>query len=229
MEEYHQIFGICTEFLVKCGEFSAEKVHRTVGKPIQLIYAGKLYCNRWKTLSMVATAIRQVNTIAQSTILQMNIYTADVLTRRQRRALDDGRNSIVHAAVAPQKLEEIYRKGDIAMHVESFDLQNRLLTKDSFSTKVIDCLASGCAVMAVCWEKHAAGQYLKAQDAALVANSQEEIVAIIERLAKSPELVLEYARKAYVCGKNNHQRTKIQQQLFSCFQQVIDEAKSSNQ
>ena len=81
--------------------------------------------------------------------------------------------------------------------------------------------------MAVCWENHAAGQYLKAQDAAMVANSQTELFIIIEEIAKSPRMVLEYARKAYECGKANHQREKIQSQLAICFRRVIAEEKQS--
>ena len=226
MAEFRRDFGSQTEFLVKCGEFSKEKIHRTVGKPIQLIFAGKLYCNRWKTLGMVAKAIRAINAEAHELLLQLNIYTGDVITWRQDRLLNDGVHSIIHGSVTPKKLEEVYQNGDIAMHVESFDLRNRLLTKDSFSTKVIDLLASGCAVMAVCWEKHAAGQYLRAKDAAMVVNSQNEILAILRRISRQPDLILEYAQKAYQCGMANHQRHIVQKQLMDCFQRVINENKN---
>ena len=109
------------------------------------------------------------------------------------------------------------------LHVESFDLHNRLLTEILFSTKVIDCLASGAAIMAVCWEKHAAFQYLKKQDAAITASSIEEIYNKLLNISKNPSLIGEYAKKAYDCGVQNHQRTIIQEQLKDDMGRVIRE------
>ena len=87
----------------------------------------------------------------------------------------------------------------------------------------MDCLASGCAVMAICWEGHAAFQYLKKFDAAITASSEEEIYQNVKNLVCSNEVICEYAKKAYVCGKNNHQRKDIQKMLFDDFNKVIAE------
>lgn len=223
MEEFQKEFGSRTKFLVKCGSFNEKKIHQKVHTPIQVVYAGKLYCNRWKTLRLLVTAINKVNKEYGKTKIQLNIYTADEITDVQNRFLNDGVDSIIHGRVSASALPEIYKKSDIVLHIESFDKKNRLLTQDSFSTKVMDCLASGCAVMAICWEGHAAYQYLKKKNAAITASSEDEIYQNVKNIVHNPEIVSEYAKKAYVCGKNNHQREVIQKMLFDDFSMVIKE------
>lgn len=220
MREFEHEFGVKTKFLVKCGEFVSSKIHRSVNEVIQIVYAGKLYCNRWKTLSMVAKAIHNTNNRCGKTRIQLNIYTGDKISGKQDRVLNDGINSIIHGSVPASQLPEIFSNSDIVLHVESFDIHNRLLTQDSFSTKVMDCLSSGCAVMAVCWEGHAALQYLKNMDAAIVASNNYELQKCIDSIVEKPEKICEYAEKAYKCGLENHRREQIQQMIIHDFNEV---------
>ena len=81
MKEFQKEFGVKTKFLVKCGTFDENKIHQNVNQPIQVVYAGKLYCNRWKTLKMLAEAIGKVNNDYGKTMIQLNIYTADDITK----------------------------------------------------------------------------------------------------------------------------------------------------
>lgn len=223
MDEFTREFHVQTKFLVKCGQFDEHKIHTKVGSPIQLVYAGKLYCNRWKTLALVADAIREINKDLKREVFQLNIYTGDAVTKRQNKKLNDGAHSIIHGKVTPEDLVRIYQDADIVLHVEGFDLKNRLLTQDSFSTKVMDCMGSGCAVMAVCWEGHAAYQYLKEQDAAITASSKEEIFERLSEIIQDSRIILQYAKKAYDCGAKHHQRKQIQQMIENDFNKVIME------
>lgn len=223
MEEFQRLFAVPTKFLVKCGSFDGSRVHTDVAEPIRMVYAGKLYCNRWKTLNTIIDAIETIHLQLGRQAFQLSIYTADKLTKQQSRCLNRGESAHVYPPVAANILPNIYAKSDIALHVEGLDIRNRLLTQDSFSTKVMDCMASGCAVMAVCWEEHAALQYLKEQDAAMTASSIEEIRLQLEKLVDHPETVCEYSRKAYQCGTNNHERRKIQEMLFDDFKRIVNE------
>lgn len=221
MQEFEDKFSVPTKFLVKCGNFDLNRVHRQVNQPIEVVYAGKLYCNRWKSLSLLAKEIKRCNQDIGQVRVRLNIYTKDKITRKINRQLNDRQNSFIHGSVSSQELKEIYAKSDIALHVEGFDLKNRLLTQDSFSTKVMDCLASGCAVWAICWEKHAAGVYLKKNDVAFVSNSVDEIQQTLNALIKDGCLVTEYAYKACEFGLENHDRKVIQTQFMEDFNKVI--------
>lgn len=222
MDELSKNFSTPTKFLVKCGAFCEDKIHDSANDPIQLVYAGKFYCNRWKSLAMIARAIGKINGELGGTRLTLNIYTRDEVTKKQNSLLNDGTNSIIHGGVPGSELPNIYARADIALHVESFDTANKLLTKDSFSTKVMDCMASGCAVMAVCWEGHAAGVYLKEKDAAMVANSYADIENILGDVVRDPQLISKYSQKAYHLGVENHKRENIQEMLKCDFERIIE-------
>ena len=226
MNDLKKAFNSNTKFLVKCADFDINRVHTSVNDPIQIVYGGKFYCNRYKTLGQIANSIRKINKDANKIIMQLNIYTRDKVTSKQNLLLNDGVNSIIHGSVSATEMKEILSKADINLHVESFDKAQRLSTKYSFSTKVMDCLGSGCAVMAVCWEKHAAYQYLKENDAAICANSPKEIYDKLYEISRNPGIVLEYAKKAYDCGTLNHQRENIQKQIYDDFLKVIKECKN---
>ena len=75
-----------------------------------------------------------------------------------------------------QGLIEKYRNSDVAVHVESFDLKNRLTTRLSFSTKIIDCMNSGCAILAIGPNSQAGMAYLKDNNAAICINNIKDIV-----------------------------------------------------
>lgn len=218
---YSKRFGVQTKLLFKCGSYLPELVHRKPNQPIRIVYAGKLYCGRWKTLAMLAKAIEQVN--VDSVKILLDIYTRDQVTKKQRAALHDSKNVFLRGAAAPSEISVIYSKADIALHVESFDRKNRLLTQHSYSTKVIDCLSSGCAVMAIGWEKHSACVELKKSDAAFVATGKQECFDIIQQIVAHPELVMQYAEKAMENIRREHSRGQIQDALYNDFISCIGE------
>jgi len=219
-EIYNKKFNIKTKTLFKCSNFSKIIENKTVNKPIKLVYAGKLYCNRWKSLAEIAKALKKINQYETKMILE--IYTKDKLSKKQKRLLDDRKNSFVKGPVSADDLVDIYKNSDIALHVESLDIKNRLLTKFSFSTKIIDCLASGCAVMAICWDQHTGYLYLKEKDAALCINNYHEISKTLQRICDNPDLINEYSMKAVKCGLLNHKKDVVQQNIYNDFTEIIN-------
>lgn len=220
MAEFRRKFKSNTKFLVKCGVFDEMKIHRGCHHPIEITYAGKLYCNRWKTLKLLVECIAEFNRDSQR--FRLNVYTRDKVNKHQNRILNDGYNSIIKGAVSANDLASVYAASDILLHVESFDRKNSLATKYSFSTKIMECLSSGCAIMAIGKANQAGCTYLKEQDAALVASSREEIMDILSSISADNMIIDQFARKAYDCGIKNHQRSLVQKQLLSDFKRVID-------
>lgn len=220
---YGKKFNISTKLLFKCGEYKRDKIHRCTNKPIKIVYAGKLYCGRWKTLAMLADAIKQINKDEIHIVLE--IYTRDDVSLKQRKKLDDNRNFFLKGAVSPDKIQTLYDAADIALHVESFDYKNRLLTQHSYSTKVIDCLSSGCAVMAIGWKNHSACVELKRSGAAFVITSRSQCIETIQRIVNNPRIVVEYAYKAMENVKNEHSREKIQKMMYNDFLTCIETSK----
>ncbi len=214
-EDYEKRFGINCKILQKCGDINDYEKKETVSNPIRLIYAGKFYCNRWKVLAEISKLLAEINKGKVKIILE--IYTKDKPTKKQNALLNDGVNSFIRGAVTQEQLKEIYRNSDIALHLESRDIKNRLLTRVSFSTKIIDCIFSGCAVMAYCWDKHSGYTYLKREDAAFCISTKKELKRTLNEIARNPEIIKEYAEKAYKCGLKNHQKQDVQKMLLNDF------------
>lgn len=189
-------------------------VPRIVHNPIKFIYAGGLYCNRHKSLLKVARGLRTVN--QNGVKAELHIYTGTELAGETARLLNDGTSTFNHGMITPTALTQVYQECDIAIHCESFDLRNRLATRLSFSTKIIDCFQSGCAILAIAWEEQTGLKYLKKEDAAICVTSINDIEEAVFNIVEHPEIIREYALKAYECEKKNHQIEDVQQMLYEC-------------
>lgn len=218
-QDYNQKYRVPASTLYKCGDFPDKLEYKAVGKPIKLVYAGRLYCNRWKTLAVIGKALHIIN--KDEVRMLLDIYTQEALTKEQKIALCPENYVYVKGSVTSEQLKEIYRDADIALHVESMDKKNRLATRVSFSTKIIDLMASTCAILAVCWNRHCGYQYLRDKGAAFCVDDYNQIVPILEGIVENPSLIQQYATKAFECGKQNHNREQIQTQIIEMFNKVI--------
>lgn len=221
--DYSRMYGIPTSTLFKCGDFKENMP--SIGNftpphaPIRLVYAGHIYCNRWKTLAEIGGALKELNRDGLRMVL--DVYTQDALTSKQSQCLCEENYIYMKGCVTPAELQEVYHRADIALHVESMDKRSRLTTRLSFSTKIIDLMASSCAILAICWEQHCGYKYLRKNDAALCVDDYNKILPILQSIVDNPALIAEYAQKAYGCGRKNHTREKIQRQLKEKFEELM--------
>ncbi len=193
------------KILCKSGDFNKELGGKVVSYPIRLIYAGGLYLDRWKTLQLLTDAMRSVG----NNKFILDIYTGSALPKEGEKKLNDGIISRVHSSISYDQLMKEYKKSDIALHVESFNIKNRLNVRMSFSTKIIDCLDSGCAVMAICDKKQGGYMYLKEKDAAICVDSPKMIEKALKNILNNPQSIQIYREKALKCGRENHLKEKI--------------------
>lgn len=212
IEQMSHIVGRQMNILRKGVRVPKTFIPRKVPQPLKFIYAGGLYLNRHKSLIAIADALRKLN--KDEVKAELHIYTGTMIVGKNESLLNDGRSSFVHGLVTPEVLKGLYQECDVAIHCESFDLKYRLMTRLSFSTKVIDCFQSGCAILCIAWEEHTALKYLKKEDAAFCVTSVKDIEPTVCRIVENPNLILEYARKAYECEKRNHRIEDVQMTLY---------------
>jgi len=191
--------------------FTPRKIH----KPIKFIYAGGLYLNRHKSLIEIANTLRTLN--KKVVVAELHIYTGSQLGAKYAALLNDGRSVFNHGLIKPEELTKIYPEFDVAIHCESFDLKYRLMTRLSFSTKIIDCFQSGCAILAIAWKEHTGIKCLQREDAAICVTSVEDIESAVTHIVNHPELIKKYALKAYECEKRNHRIEDVQKKLYDAF------------
>ena len=212
IEEMSPIVGRQMKILRKGVHVPKMFIPRTIHQPIKFIYAGGLYLNRHKSLIAIADVLRKIN--EHNVRAELHIYTGTKLEGKNLSLLNDRRSSFIHGLVSPDVLKELYQESDVAIHCESFDLKYRLMTRLSFSTKVIDCFQSGCAILAIAWKDHTALKYLIKEDAAFCVTSLKEIESMIFNIVNNPNLILEYALKAYECECRNHRIEDVQKTLY---------------
>ena len=213
-------YGVPAEPLYKCvdlGGFQPKKPN----KVIRMIYAGRLYCNRWKSISAIGDALKELNKDVLKA--EIYVYSQDHLTKEQEIALSEYKYIHFMGVTNPANLPKIYKEADIALHVESFDKKNMYATMHSFSTKIIDLMASTCAIMAICWDQNNGWNYLKNEDAAICLSDYSQILPKLREITENPRILVDYAYKAYDCGIRNHKREKIQKQLRDKFNKIVYE------
>lgn len=208
-------FNANMKILRKSGTFNSVNEKRSVNTPIKFVYAGGIYLNRWKTLKVLVDAMRIINTDGVKIVL--DIYTNNPLNKKMKKVINDGTTSTVHKAVSMEELRKIYHNSDVALHAESFDITNRQVVRMSFSTKIVDCLDSGCAVMAICDPKQAGFAYLKRNDAAICVSDLSKLKSKLTEMVNNKNIILAYQRKAFELGRKNHLENEINAMLINDF------------
>ena len=209
-QEYQKYFDLPLKVLRKGAQISCRQTIKHEG--VRLIYAGGIYYGRDRTLVKVADAVRKLR--EEGNDVELHIYTGSPLKRKMEIPLNDGAASFVHPAVSAGELARRYDESDIALHVESFQKKNALLTRLSFSTKIVDCLASGCAVLAICPSINAGWQYLKENDGALCVEKLATVENAVRALVTHTELRRCYEEKAALLLREKHDECQVRRGLL---------------
>lgn len=216
---YFLEYGIPSSTLYKSGAFDSEPIVKSNTAPLKLVYAGRLYCNRWKTLAAIGKALKEINN--DGIKMTLDIYTQEKVNSKQLKALSPNNYLRINNGVSPDELVQIYSEADIALHVESFDKKYRYATRVSFSTKIIDLMASSCAILAICWEEHAGYQYLKKHNAAFCVSNTSDIKDMLLSIVENSDLIDQFAAKAWNCGTRNHNPKLINKQIQDAFENIV--------
>lgn len=209
-EEYDRIFGVDSVVMTKGIDFESFESYQ-VGKPITMVYTGKLIIGRWKSLAAIAEAFESINRDGIRIVL--DIYTTDSLTDEQNRVLNRNGCS-VKGALTLEQVKRVQKEADILVFVESLEKKFRNTARLSFSTKITDYLRSGKCIFAIGDKDIAPIDYFRRYDSAVTATSYEQISEKVTELVNTPDLVLEYAKKAYDCGVEHHERQRMDSVLI---------------
>lgn len=211
-------FGANMKILRKNGKFENQYLKSKVNDPIRFVYAGGIYLNRWKTLGALAEAMRHIN--ADGVKMILDIYTNNKLDQQMQQEINDGITARVHKAVSMAELMDIYHKSDVALHAEAFDITNRHVVRMSFSTKIVDCMDSGCAVMAICDKKQAGGSYLRRNECAICIHDLKQIESVLRNIVDHPHQLIKMQNKAFEVGRKYHLQENITRDLINDFESL---------
>ena len=216
-EEYAHYFHKDFKVLYKGYNFREMPEIRKSTIPLKFIYMGNLGSGRWQVLGKLSEAINEINKKGKKA--EMFVYSMSPKTETMTKALNKG-DSHLMPPVDNKDVLPTMKSADVLVHVEPASLKDRLFFRLSFSTKLVDYFFNARCILALGGDTGSI-RYLRDNDAAIVETDVCKIKEQIERLVNQPDLVREYAEKAWNCGLKNHQIQKIQDGIYSDFCNVI--------
>lgn len=197
-KEYTPIFGDKCKVLTKGGVFVDKPVVQPPHIPIRLVFVGNIGTGRWKTLAMVAEEIEKRN--SDGVQFTLDIFTGTNYTAEMKDALTKS-GTTAHGFINPKDASKVTIESDILLHVESFNKADEFAVHQSFSTKIVDYLAQGKCIMAVGPSSVASIDFLRTNNAALVASDEKELGGVFDSLISTPEIIESMATKSWEQGK----------------------------
>ena len=211
-KEYDALFHTDSIILTKGIDFSSISYHPyPIHTPIQMVYMGNVIYDRISTIEIIGKTIDGINSNEKKIVL--NIYTKNPIDSVTRERIVREGNVIFHNPVPYAEVKNVMEQNDVVVFAESLNERFKGLARLSFSTKITDYLASGKCILAVGPADIAPIEYLRDNDAALVASSEVELREILSQLLKSG-VIESYSNKAFLCGVRNHDKVAIDKMVF---------------
>ena len=212
-EEYSKIFKKEISPLYKvCNNIVKSKLR--VNQPIKITYTGNLYYGRLETLSLIAQALKEIN--SNGTRIILDVYTSGLTNKKMYSMLNVEGSSRLLGSITYSKVKEILQESDIVLHVESFKQKEIKKTRLSFSTKIVDCMQSGSCLLAVGPLETASISLLNDYKIAQIISSDhvEVIKKSILNLVKNTEIITNTAAEMYNFACKYHSVQSINKNLY---------------
>lgn len=206
-EEADEFFGIDTILLTKPVDMPEKSIPMTAvyEKPLKMVYTGNLAIGRVSTIIALSKALDKLN--KNELLMELEVYTPTALSPEELKEL--GSFVRVCPPVPMDKVVGIQEKADILLFAEDIDGPSSKIARLSFSTKITDYLRSGKCILALGNADTAPMEYFAQTGAAICITQKEKIEENLRMISESPEILTEYATRAYECGKENHDGEKI--------------------
>lgn len=207
--ETDKLFGTHSVVLTKGVDYSnLQFVEQQPQTPVRMVYTGNLLIGRGSSLAAISKALANIN--RNGLKITLDIYSPTELDPKTMKLLNSN-GCTFHPPVPKQEVEAIQQNADVVVFVESLERAHRYAARLSFSTKLTDYFKSGKCIFAIGDKTIAPIEYLRENDAAIIANEYSEIKDRLLELAQNPDLICEYGKKAFECGKRNHSRETVEQ------------------
>ncbi len=223
-KEYENIFKIPCKVLTKMVFFNSVAPQWSFNtENLQLLFAGNIGTERWKSLEALGKAIERLN--KEGYKCHLDIYTPTPLSGKIKRVLIRS-NVSVYPPMSYSKIQLLQQAADIQVHVEGLSLSSRLEVRQSFSTKLVDLFALGKPIFAIGPSDVASISHLLKNDAAIVASDENMIYEKLKNVFIHPKLLQEYGHKAYECGQRNHNRKVMQSELVNDLHHILKDGET---
>ncbi len=169
--------------------------------PLKMLYTGSLIIGRDRSLLRLSDALKKIN--REQCLVEADIYTQTVLSDEMLAKIQN-EYCHIHKPVTQQEALQKQNEADMLLFLEDIDGKDSKVARLSFSTKITDYLSTGKCIFAIGNIDTAPMQYFIENDAAVVCGNDDEILCNLKKLCNDSDMVDEYAEKASLSAKSNH-------------------------
>lgn len=215
---YNSIFGCKASALYKGCDLSVP-VKEYVNCPVKIVYAGNLLYGRFDILCKIVDILEK--TIGIEDEVCFEIYSNTQLSIEEQRFLEQKRCVKYMGRRDYEVILQQLITADIVLHIESFEKEQILKTKYSFSTKIIDCLQSGSVLLAVGPEELASIKYVKQIPGTYVIDNLDLLAEELKAILNDTGAYGERAKKIREYALKYHESSCNKQEVKSLMQKII--------
>ena len=191
-----------------------------IKKPIKMLYTGNLLIGRDKSLLRLVNAIKKLG-FEQD--FEIEIYTQTLLDDKMK-SLIECEFCTIHEPIPQKEVLVKQKETDVLLFLEDIDGKDAKAVRLSISTKTTDYLSSGKCIFAMGNIDTAPIEYLKNNDAAIVALTDNEIEQSLLLINNTPDVMVEMAKNSAELGLKNHSKEKIEK----IFNDTLDKVYAKN-
>lgn len=212
-EDTDERFGTDSVILTKSIDFkNMTYTDKVVNTPIRFVYTGSLAIGRDKTIACLADVINDV--CKDRSLAELYIYSQTVPSPEIMSRINKG-SSHYCGQVPYQEVQSILQESDVVVFAEALEGKEANIAKLSFSTKITDYISNGKCVLAIGKRDIAPIDYFIRHDAALVANSVDDILSRVNEIVSNPQIIKDYGKKAYECAVRNHDKDMMNRRFIT--------------
>lgn len=216
---YNSVFG-CKAFPLYKGCEIKERKKESCCNPLKMVYAGNLLYGRVDVIKTIAEALDNISD--SKTQVSFEIYSNTQLSSSQLDAF----NKIKCLKYMGQKdyetIKECMSMADVVIHAESFEEDQIIKTKYSFSTKIIDCLQSGSVLLAVGPCGISSIDYVRKIPGACVITDISRVQQDLEAFVNDRDSFRSRAEQIHDFAKKYHDRERNAAMIKEAFRNIIE-------
>ena len=219
-DEYEKVFGKPCFVIGKGVNIESVRPPRSAlikNELIHFVYTGGIGGERYKVLLELGKAL--LRQAGRNSIL--DVYTFSPLTEEMKNEIESVPSIQLHGPVNGSEVKRIQREADCLVHVEGFSSQSVFSTRMSFSTKIIDYLATGNVLLALGPREINSIQVLKDRGVAVVVDELGELDGVLSDMFKGKIDLFSIQQTAYNYLITERSISSIQQGIHERMNSII--------
>lgn len=182
-----------------------------------LLYSGNFYDGRWKTLMLLGDTIKKYN-LKNETKISLTLYSGNLLSRKMKLDISNNEFVFFKGSLPYKKLIEEQKKYDVFVHVEANDYKNYLVTRLSFSTKIIDYMINQKPILCIGRKGSATLDYLQENKAAIVCYGRADLeknlslfgdVSRMDKIISNASILIEKKHSILLNSKSIERKSRL--------------------